>query len=88
VGILLMVILLVEVRCYTLKVIFVWLIFIAEKACLDGALHMWQSNSNFARPNLTIEGAHMKNSETGSLVFSVDGRTVLTRGGDDSVKSK
>lgn len=55
-------------------------------ACLDGALNMWQSNSNFARPNLTIEGAHMKNSETGSLVFSVDGRTVLTRGGDDSVK--
>jgi len=88
VGILLMVILLAEVRCYTLRVIFVRLIFIAEKACLDGALHMWQSNSNFARPNLTIEGAHTKNSETGSLVFSVDGRTVLTRGGDDSVKSK
>lgn len=83
-----MVILLAEVRCYTLRVIFVRLIFIAEKACLDGALHMWQSNSNFARPNLTIEGAHTKNSETGSLVFSVDGRTVLTRGGDDSVKSK
>lgn len=48
---------------------------------------MWQSNSNFARPNMTIEGAHTKNSETGSLVFSIDGRTVLTRGGDDTVKS-
>jgi len=67
---------------------FVWLIFIAAKACLDGALHMWQSNSNFARPNLTIEGAHTKNSEAGSLVFSIDGRTVLTRGGDDTVKSR
>ncbi|KAJ3571352.1 hypothetical protein NP233_g3822 [Leucocoprinus birnbaumii] len=55
-------------------------------ACLDGALHMWQANSNFARPNMTIEGAHTKNSETGSLAFSVDGRTVLTRGGDDTVK--
>lgn len=55
-------------------------------ACLDGALHMWQAKSNFARPNMTIEGAHTKGTETGSLVFSVDGRTVLTRGGDDTVK--
>ena len=35
---------------------------------------------------MTIEGAHVKGSETGSLVFSVDGQTVLTRGGDDTVK--
>ena len=55
-------------------------------ACLDGALHMWQANSNFVRPNMTIEGAHTKGTETGSIVFSVDGRTVLTRGGDDTVK--
>ncbi|GLB36380.1 putative WD domain, G-beta repeat [Lyophyllum shimeji] len=55
-------------------------------ACLDGALHMWQTSSNFVRPNMTIEGAHGKGTETGSMVFSVDGRTVLTRGGDDSVK--
>ena len=35
---------------------------------------------------MTIEGAHVKGSETGSLVFSVDGHTILTRGGDDTVK--
>jgi len=35
---------------------------------------------------MTIEGAHGKGTETGSMVFSVDGRTVLTRGGDDTVK--
>lgn len=55
-------------------------------ACVDGALHMWKTNSNFVRPDMTIEGAHTKGTETGSLVFSVDGRTVLTRGGDDTVK--
>ncbi|KZT74818.1 WD40 repeat-like protein [Daedalea quercina L-15889] len=55
-------------------------------ACLDGALHMWQTKSNFVRPNMTIEGAHTRNTEPGSLVFSVDGRSVLTRGGDDTVK--
>ncbi|KAI0082227.1 transcription factor [Panus rudis PR-1116 ss-1] len=55
-------------------------------ACLDGAIHMWQTKSNFVRPNMTIEGAHTKGTETGSMVFSVDGRTVLTRGGDDTVK--
>ena len=37
---------------------------------------------------MTIEGAHTKGTETGSMVFSVDGRTVLTRGGDDTVKRK
>ncbi|KAG7099448.1 hypothetical protein E1B28_001299 [Marasmius oreades] len=55
-------------------------------ACLDGAFHMWSTSSNFVRPNLSIEGAHAKGTETGSILFSVDGRTVLTRGGDDTVK--
>jgi len=42
--------------------------------------------SNYVRPDMSIEGAHTKGSETGSIVFSVDGRTMLTRGGDDTVK--
>ncbi|KAF9535568.1 transcription factor [Crepidotus variabilis] len=54
--------------------------------CLDGALHMWQTSSNFVRPNMTIENAHVKGTDMGSLVFSVDRQTVLTRGGDDTVK--
>ena len=55
-------------------------------ACSDGALHLWKTNSNFVRPDKTIEGAHAKGSETGSITFSVDDRTILTRGGDDTVK--
>lgn len=49
---------------------------------------MWQTKSNYVRPNMTIEGAHTKGTEVGSMVFSVDGRTVMTRGGDDTVKCK
>ncbi|KAI0690696.1 transcription factor [Cytidiella melzeri] len=55
-------------------------------ACVDGALHMWQTKSNFVRPSMTIEGAHTKGTEVGSMVFSIDGRTVMTRGGDNTVK--
>ncbi|KAG6371641.1 transcription factor [Boletus reticuloceps] len=59
---------------------------IISGACLDGALHMWQASSNFVRPNMTVEGAHARTTEIASVVFSVDGRTVVTRGGDDTVK--
>ncbi|KAI0038900.1 transcription factor [Auriscalpium vulgare] len=55
-------------------------------ACLDGALHLWKTNSNFVRPDMTVQAAHTKGTETGSLVFSVDGHTILTRGGDNTVK--
>lgn len=59
-------------------------------ACTDGALHLWQTQSNFVRPHRSIEGAHVKGTETGSLVFSLDGHTVMTRGGpgDDTLKRK
>ncbi|KAG6891420.1 hypothetical protein C0992_007199 [Termitomyces sp. T32_za158] len=35
---------------------------------------------------MSIEGAHAKGTETGSMTFSVDGHSILTRGGDDTVK--
>lgn len=80
-----------ELRCFLLpqavKVLIISRVELAV-ACLDGALHMWQTSSNFVRPNLTIENAHLKGTETGSLVFSVDRQTVLTRGGDDTVKRR
>ncbi|PFH50750.1 hypothetical protein AMATHDRAFT_60593 [Amanita thiersii Skay4041] len=55
-------------------------------ACMDGAIHLWQTNTNFVRPNLSVEGAHAKETETGSIVFSIDGKTILTRGGDNTIK--
>jgi WD40 repeat protein len=55
-------------------------------ACLDGTLHLWKTNSNFVRPDITTQDAHVKGTETGSLSFSVDGNTILTRGGDHTVK--
>lgn len=56
-------------------------------ACYDGAVHLWSTSSNFVRPNMSMEGAHGKATETGSLALSLDGRTLLTRGGDDTVKT-
>lgn len=56
-------------------------------ACYDGAIHLWSASSNFVRPNMSMETAHGKSTETGSVALSLDGRTLLTRGGDDTVKS-
>ncbi|KAG8999402.1 hypothetical protein FRB94_006182 [Tulasnella sp. JGI-2019a] len=55
-------------------------------ACLDGTLNLWPASSNFVRPSHTVYDAHVKGTETGSVVFSVDGHTVLSRGNDDFAK--
>lgn len=57
-------------------------------ACLDGALHVWATNSNFSRPNYSVEGAHTCNTETSGLAWSLDNHTIATRGGqgDDTVR--
>lgn len=55
-------------------------------ACTDGTLHLWARNSNFVRPSLSNEEAHVKGSETSGIAFSRDGRSLATRGGDDTVK--
>ncbi|KAK0544237.1 hypothetical protein OC845_005700 [Tilletia horrida] len=57
-------------------------------ACSDGALHLWATNSSFARPNASVEGAHERGTDTSSVVYSRDNQTFATRGGmgDDTVK--
>ena len=56
------------------------------KAGLDGTLHIWSTSGTYARPSSTIENAHTKGTETGSVVFSHDCHTLLSRGGDGTVK--
>ncbi|CAD6581483.1 MAG: hypothetical protein CYPHOPRED_001586, partial [Cyphobasidiales sp. Tagirdzhanova-0007] len=53
---------------------------------IDGTIHLWSTSSNFARPNSTIENAHTKGTETSGLTFSLDNHTLVSRGGDDTVK--
>ncbi len=52
----------------------------------DGSIHIWAVNSTFARPNQSNESAHTRGTETSGLAFSRDGRHLVSRGGDDTVK--
>lgn len=54
----------------------------------DGTLQIWDTKGNHIRPAIPIPDAHQKGSETSSILFSRDNRTMVTRGGDDSVKCK
>ncbi|KAI9885014.1 MAG: hypothetical protein M1823_003182 [Watsoniomyces obsoletus] len=56
-------------------------------AALDGSLVMWSGNGPFTRPAAEIRDAHLKDTWTSGLDISVDGRVVVTRGGDDTIKS-
>jgi WD40 repeat protein len=53
---------------------------------LDGALHLYSTTGTYSRPNASVERAHERNTETSSLCFSKDGRTLASRGGDHTVK--
>ena len=55
-------------------------------AALDGSLVMWSGNGPYTRPAGEIRDAHKKDTWTGGLDISRDGRTVVTRGGDDTIK--
>ncbi|PKS06854.1 hypothetical protein jhhlp_006930 [Lomentospora prolificans] len=55
-------------------------------AALDGTLVMYSGNGPFTRPAGEIQAAHKPNTWTGGLDISADGRMVVTRGGDDTVK--
>ena len=53
---------------------------------LDGTLAMWSGNSPFTRPAGEIRGAHKEGTWTGGLDISKDGFSIVTRGGDDTIK--
>ncbi|KAL9639425.1 MAG: hypothetical protein Q9164_000930 [Protoblastenia rupestris] len=53
---------------------------------LDGSLVMWDGDGNYARPAAEIREAHKADTWTGGVDVSADGRTVVTRGGDDMIK--
>ena len=55
-------------------------------AAYDGSLVMWGGNGPYSRPSAEIRDAHKKDTWTGGIDISADGRTVVTRGGDDLIK--
>ena len=56
-------------------------------AALDGSLVMWDGDGNYARPSAEIRKAHEPDTWTGGLDISPDGRIVVTRGGDNLIKT-
>ncbi|KAK4569843.1 hypothetical protein LTR86_002812 [Recurvomyces mirabilis] len=56
-------------------------------AALDGSLTMWAGEGPYARPAAEIRSAHENNTWTSGLDISVDGRTVVSRGGDHTIKT-
>ncbi|KAI1617625.1 cyclin-dependent kinase 8/11 [Exophiala viscosa] len=55
-------------------------------AALDGSLLMWGGEGPYHRPSGEITQAHTSNTWTSGLDISTDGRLVVTRGGDDTIK--
>ncbi|KAF2738519.1 WD40 repeat-like protein [Polyplosphaeria fusca] len=55
-------------------------------AGFDGSLVMWGGEGPFYRPIGEIREAHAKDTWTSGLDISNDGRLVITRGGDDTIK--
>ncbi|KAI9710818.1 MAG: hypothetical protein M1812_007367 [Candelaria pacifica] len=55
-------------------------------AAFDGSLAMWGGNGPYTRPAAEIRDAHVKDTWTGGIDISSDGRSVVTRGGDDTIK--
>ncbi|KAL2820543.1 26S protease regulatory subunit 4 [Aspergillus cavernicola] len=55
-------------------------------AALDGSLLMWGGNGPYTRPSAEVRDAHTKNTWTSGIDVSSDGRLVITKGGDDTIK--
>jgi WD40 repeat protein len=55
-------------------------------AALDGTLVMYSGDGPYHRPAAEIHDAHTRDTWTSGIAVSRDGRLVVTRGGDDTVK--
>jgi len=55
-------------------------------AAFDGSLVMWSGEGPYARPAAEVRDAHQSGTWTSGLDVSADGRLVVTRGGDDTIK--
>ena len=60
---------------------------ILVSAALDGSLVMWSGEGPHTRPAAEIREAHAANTWTSGVDISADGRLVVTRGGDDTIKT-
>jgi hypothetical protein len=57
-------------------------------ATQDGTLSIWDEKSHFGRATHTVPNAHTPGTDTSYLLFSGDKQTLLSRGGDHTVKCK
>jgi WD40 repeat protein len=55
-------------------------------AALDGTLVMYNGNGPFSRPLGEVRDAHQPGTWTSGLSISADGRLIVSRGGDDTIK--
>jgi WD repeat-containing protein 70 len=55
-------------------------------AAVDGSLLMWGGEGPYHRPSAEIKEAHRNDTWTSGIDISADGRLVVTRGGDDTIK--
>ena len=55
-------------------------------AALDGSLVLWSGQGPYSRPAAEVREAHKNGTWTSGLAISKDGRNVVTRGGDDTIK--
>ncbi|KAK9457391.1 WD40-repeat-containing domain protein [Dipodascopsis uninucleata] len=55
-------------------------------AATDGSLSLWPASGPYNRPTQSIQDAHEKGSWTSSAIFLPDSTSLLTRGGDHTIK--
>ena len=55
-------------------------------AALDGSLSIWPGEGPYHRPAAEVQVAHTSDTWTSGIDISPDGRLVVTRGGDDTIK--